>query len=210
MTSEHEQNTTSSSKNFSSESFDSRNSSSRGSDSNNSDDRNPRSGKRFVKEAYDVVKQAASLGAKIFMGFTILDVIVSFFAGTVDANTENIIFNLVIIFACIAAIAIFNKLRLAMWLRWLLAYMSVLLIMFMYFWIAGVVILGEAGGTATVYINTIIFVTIVFVLIEVVDWVSSRLKVRGKGAGTDTATDAELEAGTETKAKAVETDHDPR
>lgn len=121
------------------------------------------------------------MGAKIFMGFTILDVVVAFFAGTVDADTESIIFNLVIIFACVAANLIFSKTKFATWLRYLLAYMSVLLIMLAYFAIVG------ASGVVATYVNVVIFVTAIFIIIEIVDRIGNHVKKKdGRAEPTDT------------------------
>ena len=143
------------------------------------------SGRRFLKAAFDVAKQAVSLGSKIFLGFTILNIVVSFFQGTADADVVNIAFNLVIIFSCVAANVIFYKTKLSIWLRYLLAYISVLIVMCTYVLVMHT--LFEGGDLVQHLVNTVIFTTVIFVIIDVVDRVGGFIK-KGNNSDSD-ATD---------------------
>jgi len=148
--------------------------------------------RRFLKETFDLLKRAFSVGSKIFVGITVINVIVALFQGTVDANVEGVIDNLMVVFTCVIAFLIFYKTKLPTWLRYLLAYVSVVLIMLVYILFISGAFTGE-GNPIESLINVIVFTTIAFVAIDVADRISDRIKAKSNDAECSADTGDETE-----------------
>jgi len=130
------------------------------------------------KEIFAYLKEAASLSSKIFMGFTILNLTISFFTGNVDEASEYILSNLVAIVVCVTSLVIFDKVRLGYWPKILLSYVVIVGMLQGYTWLSGQLFRELMPGA---YLESLISTTIVFVVVWMAGEAADYLKVKTRG-----------------------------
>ncbi|MCL2168701.1 MAG: hypothetical protein FWB74_01585 [Defluviitaleaceae bacterium] len=118
--------------------------------------------KFFKSKNWELIKYGVGMASKLFLAMTILNVIVSFFDGTFDADQAAIISNILTIFFCVSTVFIIERMKTKMWLRILVAYV-LLMVLGNGFILAMGIMRGEVPFLEN-YVNNSITLTIMFAI----------------------------------------------
>lgn len=89
-------------------------------------------------ETLSTLKEALSLSSKLFTAFTIMGLIIAFFRGNLDISHQEVFSNIVTIFVCIIAVFMFKKLKIAVWLNYVISYVVIISVLLGFMWLQGI------------------------------------------------------------------------
>jgi len=122
------------------------------------------------KEIISNIKYGASIGSKVFLGISVVNMIVTFIiTGTVYEDT---MYKLVVTFVCIASIFIFESFKLRMWIKYVLSYVLVNAILVAY------ISLTAGYISTTLLLNTLGITTVIFIIVVAVENTKDHIKAR--------------------------------
>jgi len=122
------------------------------------------------KEIIGNIKYGASIGSKVFLGISVVNMIITLV--TTGVLYEDTMYKLVVTFACIASILIFENFKLRMWLKYTLSYALVSAIMVAY------MSLTAGYISTTLLLNTLGITTVIFIVVVAVENTKDHIKAR--------------------------------
>ncbi|MCL2376501.1 MAG: hypothetical protein FWC76_03790 [Defluviitaleaceae bacterium] len=122
------------------------------------------------KEIINNIKYGASIGSKVFLGISVVNMIITLV--TTGVLYEDTMYKLVVTFACIASILIFENFKLRVWAKYALSYAFVCIIMVAYMSLT----VGYISGT--LLLNTLGITTIIFIIVVAVENTKDHIKAK--------------------------------
>jgi len=129
--------------------------------------------KFFESENWELLKYGFGLASKIFLVGTIVSMIFSFFDGSLGDGQIQLFANLSIILICVASVFVFERMKVKMWLRYVVSYSVLLAVMIGFVWLVGRWV-GDVLTFAS-YLESIIFASVIFIIVVMIERLEERV-----------------------------------
>jgi len=139
--------------------------------------------KFFNSKNWELIKYAIGMASKIFLALTLIDVASSFFEGTFDTTQIEIISNILTILFCVATVFIIEHMKVKMWLRILVSY-GILLVVVNGF-VLGVGLLQGGFPYLESFVNNTITVTIIFAITASISFAAEHVQTKANKKAED-------------------------